>query len=298
MGAWGTGLYQDDTTCDIKDDYITYLRIGMTNEEATKKIIEENDWCFEYEDEGALLWFALADTQWKYGRLLDEVKEKAIECIDSGIDLEKWKEEDEKLYKKRKKVLEELKEKLNSEQPAEKKVTKMTFHRAHWKPGDVLLYQIQNEEFKDHKWFGKYILLKVVGTKKLYSGSLPRDKYYYEEDIISLYNWIGDEKPDIKMIEKLEIIILDMNEEFLGDIKKEENKEMEKRIGVFYLTKKELKKLNIEVLTNEKKDTYSQKEIDEEWLGRRFYNIYNFDFPLIKALEKEKEKGNLIEDIK
>ena len=29
MGTWGTGLYQDDTTCDIKDDYITHLKIGL-----------------------------------------------------------------------------------------------------------------------------------------------------------------------------------------------------------------------------------------------------------------------------
>lgn len=42
MGAWGTGLYQDDTTCDIKEDYITYLKVGTTNEEETR-IIEENE---------------------------------------------------------------------------------------------------------------------------------------------------------------------------------------------------------------------------------------------------------------
>ena len=289
MGAWGTGLYQDDTTCDIKDEYITYLQIGMTNEEATKKVIEENDWCFEDEEEGALLWFALADTQWKYGRLLDEVKEKAIECIDSGIDLEKWKEEDEKLCEKRKKVLEALKEKLNSEQPPEKKITKLRMLRAHWEIGDVLSYQILNEELKEHKWYKKYILLKVVGNTKLYVGSLPRDIYYHEEDIISLYNWIGNKKPDIKTIKRLQIIMLD---EFMdGD-----NKEIEKYIGVFHPTKKELKKLNIEVLKNEKRDIYSQQMIEEKELGRSFYNIYNFDYEIIRALEREKKKGNLIED--
>lgn len=35
MGAWGTGLYQDDVTCDIKEDYLNRLRIGYTNIEAT-----------------------------------------------------------------------------------------------------------------------------------------------------------------------------------------------------------------------------------------------------------------------
>ena len=289
MGAWGTGLYQDDTTCDIKDDYITYLQIGMTNEEATRRIIDENDWCFEDEEEGALLWFALADTQWKYGRLLDEVKQKAIECIDSGVDLEKWREEDEKLCEKRKKVLEALKERLNSEQPPEKKVSKIKFYRAYWKVGDILLYQILNKELEGHKWYKKYILLKVVGNQKLYVGSLPRDVYYHEEDIISLYNWIGNKKPDIETIKRLQIIMLD---EFMdGD-----NKEIEKYIGVFHPTKKELKKLNIEVLRNEKRDIYSQQMIEEKGLGRSFYNIYNFDDSIVMALEREKKKGNLIED--
>lgn len=289
MGAWGTGLYQDDTAYDIKEDYITYLKVGMTNEEATRKIIEENDWCFEYEDEGALLWFALADTQWKYGRLLDEVKEKAIRCIDSGVDLEKWREEDEKLCEKRKKVLEALKERLNSEQPPEKKVSKIKFYRAYWEVGDILLYQILNKELEGHKWYKKYILLKVVGNEKLYVGSLPRDVYYHEEDIISLYNWIGNKKPDIETIKRLQIIMLD---EFTdGD-----NEEIEKYIGVFHPTKKELKKLNIEVLRNEKRDIYSQQMIEEKGLGRSFYNIYNFDDSIVMALEREKKKGNLVED--
>ena len=109
------GLYRDEIVYDIKYEYLTYLERGMTNEEATKKVIEEN------ERKGALLWLALADTQWKYGRLLDKVKEKAIECIDSGIELEKWKE-NEKLYRKRGKVLENLKERFNSEQPQKRKI--------------------------------------------------------------------------------------------------------------------------------------------------------------------------------
>ncbi len=243
MGAWGTGLYQDDTTCDIKDEYITYLQIGITNEEATKKVIEENDWCFEDEEEGALLWFALADTQWKYGRLLDEVKEKAIECIDSGVDLEKWKE-DEKLYEKRKKVLEELKKKLNSEQPPEKKVSKMKFFRAHWKVGDILSYQILDEELKDHKWYGKYVLLKVVGTYRSNIGSLPRDIYYNEDDLLTLYNWIGDKKPDLQLIKSLKIIPFSEIDRGLG-----KEKQM---LATVLFSERELKKLNIEVIGREK----------------------------------------------
>ena len=42
MGAWGTGLYQDDDTCDIKEDYLNFLRVGMTDEKAMEELIEYN----------------------------------------------------------------------------------------------------------------------------------------------------------------------------------------------------------------------------------------------------------------
>ena len=40
MGAWSTFLYASDTTSDIRGDYLDMLRRGMTNEEATRGLIE------------------------------------------------------------------------------------------------------------------------------------------------------------------------------------------------------------------------------------------------------------------
>ena len=33
MGAWGTGLFDDDTTCDVKDQFIEYIEEGNSAEE-------------------------------------------------------------------------------------------------------------------------------------------------------------------------------------------------------------------------------------------------------------------------
>lgn len=41
MGAWGTGLFDDDTTCDIRDSFIDYLDEGNTPEKATQLVLEE-----------------------------------------------------------------------------------------------------------------------------------------------------------------------------------------------------------------------------------------------------------------
>ncbi len=105
----------------------------------------------------------MADTQWKYGRLLPEIKEIALEYIRSGTDLEKWKE-NKKQYEKRKKVLDELEERLNSLMPPEKKVSKLVIRKAKWKIGDVLLYRINNADIIKHeivtnsKWNHKYVM--------------------------------------------------------------------------------------------------------------------------------------------
>ncbi len=86
MGAWGVKLYQDDVACDVKEEYIIKLRAGLSNDEVTESMIKE----YELSDDEPIFWLALADIQWRYGRLLDKVKENAITYIDSGKDLEKW----------------------------------------------------------------------------------------------------------------------------------------------------------------------------------------------------------------
>lgn len=30
MGTWGTGIYQDDLTCEIREEYLNRLRVGMS----------------------------------------------------------------------------------------------------------------------------------------------------------------------------------------------------------------------------------------------------------------------------
>ena len=40
MGTWGTGLYSNDSACDIRGDYIDKLKRGKTNDEATQELIK------------------------------------------------------------------------------------------------------------------------------------------------------------------------------------------------------------------------------------------------------------------
>lgn len=90
MGAWGTGLFDDDTTCDVKDQFIEYIEEGNSAEEATKLILEEYVDEFDIEEEleeMSLVYIGLAAIQLEKGCLQEEVRNKAIALIERGLTL-------------------------------------------------------------------------------------------------------------------------------------------------------------------------------------------------------------------
>ena len=121
MGTWGSGLYGNDTTCDIRDTYMGFLKERLSNQEAYEKTLEKYEDYMKDPDEAPLFWFALAETQWKVGRLMPEVKEQALEWIDKGGGMELWEESDGSGWKE---TLEELKTMLNAPMPKEKRICK------------------------------------------------------------------------------------------------------------------------------------------------------------------------------
>ena len=291
MGAWGVGLYQDDVTCDVRSDYVNRLKVGLSNIDATKDLIELNSDFIEDPDDGPLFWLALADTQWKYGRLLPEIKEIALEYIRSGTDLEKWKE-NKKQFEKRKRVLEELEERLNSPMPPEKKVSKLVISKAKWKIGDVLLYRINNADIIKHefvtnsKWNHKYVMFRVIGVATFSIGSLPRDKYYDEMDIVGLYNWVGEKEIDLKILEKVE---------FLKEVNVFGKKTNMMRI--FSLRRNQLKLMNLLVVA-EDENYISKHGIVTDPVGITWGNERNLDYDIVMALQEAEEENILIDQTK
>ena len=167
MGAWGPGIYQDDVALDIKGEYIKLLQEGKSTKEANQEIINNNADYFTDEEDVVPAILALADIEWKYGRLDDIVKNDALKIIDQKIGIEPW-QEDEKLYKKRLETLDKLKEKLESEMPPEKKVRVIKPCINKWKIGDVYAYRFESEEAKKRGLYGKYLLVIKVGETSWY----------------------------------------------------------------------------------------------------------------------------------
>ncbi|MBX9975927.1 hypothetical protein [Cytobacillus firmus] len=188
MGAWGAAILSDDIAEEVSFRYKDLLGGNYSNEEASKIVIEgfQNELD---EEEITAFWLSFALIQWKLGRLQEEVKSKAIEIIDSGVDLKRW-EEDPKLKKKREAVLLKLKEQLNSPQPQTKKVPKRFVTDTFLKASDAISYELLS---------GNYIILKVIRIVEQWTG----DKY----PLFEICDWKGNENeiPSKEQINELEL---------------------------------------------------------------------------------------------
>jgi hypothetical protein len=89
MGTWGPAIFSDDTASDIRGDYKDLLGDGLSPSDATDRILLEWKDSIDDSDEQSVVWLALAVIQWKLGRLEERIKDKAIEVINSGCDLER-----------------------------------------------------------------------------------------------------------------------------------------------------------------------------------------------------------------
>jgi hypothetical protein len=184
MGAWGTGLYSDDTACDVRDDYKDILGDGIVEPEATRRLLTK--WSSELADPDTapVFWLALADVQWNLGRLQEQVKKSALMIIENDSDLRRWLTNRNHTMK-RKAVLERLQQKLRAAPPAEKKVKKRYVDSTDWNLGDVYSFQMLS---------GKLALFHVIGFHNDKGGRGP---------VCEIFDWTGDNAPDQRAMEKL-----------------------------------------------------------------------------------------------
>lgn len=198
MGTWGTSLYDNDSACDIRADYIYMLRKGFNNFEITKKLIEVNSDIMGDMEEEPLFWYALADTQWNYGRLLPEVKENALKFLSLGYEDERWCETGQKNVAEWKKTLQELKEKLGTPQPPEKRVRKYRIYQCKWKLGDVFAYRLSSDFSKVNGYDGCYIVFRKISESEWWPGHII--------PVVQFYNWIGSDLPNVRDLVNMELL--------------------------------------------------------------------------------------------
>ncbi|MBE7105574.1 hypothetical protein FT637_21890 [Bacillus cereus] len=186
MGVWGVAILSDDIAKDIQLIYKDLLGNEYSNEEASRIVIEEYQ--TELDDEEILVfWLAFAYIQWKLGRLQENVKHEALQIIEGGEDLARWKDEP-KLQRKREVVLNKLREQLHSPQPQAKKVPKRFIANTSLKAGDAVSYKLVS---------GNYIILKVIEIIEEWYG----DQY----PLFEMCDWEGKEVLSKEQIDQLDL---------------------------------------------------------------------------------------------
>ncbi len=189
MGAWGTSLYADDTTCDVRDRYVENLRRGDSDVEAARYILRQHRGVLRNRDISCLVYFALADTQWRYGRLQDAIKKRSLTLIASGGDLASWERDGGKAAKaSRAKHLKALKSRLLSEPRPRRRVPvikpRATRPRTDTPVGTVFLVPLSK------RTYGALVLIGHMKDEKSV------------EPIFSGLNWRGRHLPSPSVLKR------------------------------------------------------------------------------------------------
>lgn len=194
MGTWGTGIFSDDISRDIRDHYRELIEDGVDDAEATRRTLEKFRSYFDDPEEGVNCVVALAVTQSKIGRLDANLCARALTAIDSGSDLKMWEQENPKLLPKRREALNKARAQLTGPQPARKRLRPPPRPTCGLAAGDVLALTLPNG----------ITLLRVVRVKSHRRGETP-----YLEHL----EFDGSELPTTEELQKL-----DATDKFMVDL--------------------------------------------------------------------------------
>lgn len=204
MGFWGSSLYANDLSCDVRDYYLQILR-EVDDANALQVVLSTFE-AIKNTEEEPLLWFALADTQWKMGRLLPEVKEKALYWIAENGGLTFW-ENNCKGTDGWKKTLDKLERLLNSPQPKRKDVESTSIITNPWNIGDVYAYCFHSKRSINRGTYGKYIMLQKIGDVTYMDGR--------KLSLVQVFDKIFESVPSEVNIDDMRILPFDVAERFM-----------------------------------------------------------------------------------
>lgn len=162
MGAWGSGIFSNDLSADVRGDFREMLEDGLSSEEATARILIEYQHAVDDVDDRTSFWTGLAAVQFELGRLLPQVRDRAVEIIDSGGDLDLWAETGP--TGARQAALEKLKRQLLGPQKTPVKVKPPAKILSPVEAGQTVAWRLPD---------GRDALLKVLTVKVWRQGSYP-----------------------------------------------------------------------------------------------------------------------------
>ena len=188
MGTWSASITGNNTALDMIEDYkvaFSYFDVatGLQKlDQFVRSNFNESD-----EDEWCSYIYSLADFMWKHGILTDEIRDKALQMVDSDFGMETWIEAGQE--KQRRKELAKFRERITSPQCAPKKIKLSFIHLDDiFEDGEVIAIQLKtagkkyspgyrfdlipDKEFQSYD--NKYVIIqKAYSKEQHFSGVVP-----------------------------------------------------------------------------------------------------------------------------
>jgi hypothetical protein len=192
MGTWGTAISSNDTYADIYRTFFDLYNGGLHVEEISKKLIADNQYTINDNDDCNNFWFALTKAQWECKLLDKELFGRVKEIIETGADLEVWRQldADDKDLKKRQIVLNKFLNDLQTERPKAKSRKKKIIRQPVFEKGDCLTFKLENGNY------GAAVVLEAIKDTE------------YGHNLIATTRFNQPDKPTIKDFENAEVLVM------------------------------------------------------------------------------------------
>lgn len=186
MGAWGAGVFANDTAADIRSAYREALEDELPDDAARQRVLEQFSYLLVGDDTAGEFWIALAAAQSQVGRLDAVVRDAGLTAIDRGDGLDVWVEAGTTELARRQAALQKLRTQLTGPQPAPKRVRRAWRHvETELTAGDVLSYTTAD---------GRLVLFRVAGVRRSRYGDAPS---------LEWLDWSGPELPSVAVLSRL-----------------------------------------------------------------------------------------------
>ena len=214
----------------VKGDYFSMINVGLDDQEAERRLLDHYHVLTRRGDiNEANFWFAFALSEWKKGRMSPEVKDKAMAFLDSEVSVQLWEQKGKVDAKKRHRILDDLRERLNTPMPARKSYRARKPRRCPWNPGDLLSWKLTFQGSQSSLTQEKLALVRVVRILKDALCELAPEFGYDESPCLAFYDWLGDIVPSSQQIQQLGYAVINRNVMPLQHLVKEYESELLKK---------------------------------------------------------------------
>lgn len=203
MGTSETEISFNDAFADVYDEFFELYNAGLEVTEISKKLFASNQEIINDPIESNNFWFALAKAKWECKQLDKELYEKVKTIIETGTDLNIWRQLDssDKDIENRKEALEKFLLKISTERKRSKPRKKKAIRQPLYEKGDCLIFHFENgnyggavvlEAIRDTE-FG----LNLIATTRINQSKKPSIEDFEEAYVLikSFGNW--KEHPEI-----------------------------------------------------------------------------------------------------